>query len=64
MERFNKDLNFGDLDIFIEHFNIRFFQFDDLKYRINLFSNLLNIDINSVQPKYQIVQHSRLTHLH
>ncbi|XP_067136912.1 general transcription factor II-I repeat domain-containing protein 2B-like [Centruroides vittatus] len=42
------------LDMLITDFNERFSQFDDLKPSIDLFCNPINIDINSVDLKYQI----------
>lgn len=50
----NFDIFLPKLDMLIEDFNRRFSQFDDLKMSINLFSDPFNIDITSVEPKYQM----------
>ncbi|GLV41814.1 hypothetical protein CBL_02999 [Carabus blaptoides fortunei] len=58
MKDCNIEVNFEiflpKLDMLIEDFNTRFSQFDDFKTSINLFSDPFNIDITSVDPKYQM----------
>ncbi|GLV33430.1 hypothetical protein CBL_20169 [Carabus blaptoides fortunei] len=58
MKDCNIEVNFEiflpKLDMLIENFNTRFSQFDDFKTSINLFSDPFNIDITSVDPKYQM----------
>ena len=58
MKECNIEANFKiflpKLDTLITDFNERFSQFDDLKPSIDLFCDPINIDINSVDLKYQI----------
>ena len=58
MKECNIEANFKiflpKLDMLITDFNERFSQFDDLKPSIDLFCDPINIDINSVDLKYQI----------
>ena len=58
MKECNLEANFKiflpKLEILITDFNERFSQFDDLKPSIDLFCDPINIDINSVDLKYQI----------